>query len=151
MQAFRAASLGLILATSLCHVAQACRGPMFERSIFFEDVTGLDVPVIVRVEILTMLRREFPKPGVRVPDHEHAERFTLIGLARVDAVIKGELGAPMIKVAARPSSCGPYFDAGVSGIVAGTLTPDPQGVPVLQMISESPFARERRLKDAGRL
>lgn len=150
MQAFRAASLAIILAALLCGTAQACPGPMFGQSIFFEDVTGLDAPVIARVGILTMLRREFPVPGVRVPDHEYVERFTLVGLARVDAVIKGELDAKTIKVSALPSSCGPYFDAGVSGIVAGSLTRDAQGFPVLKLISETPVGSERRLKDSGR-
>jgi hypothetical protein len=146
-------SIGIaIFAACLTSVsAQACRGMTLERSILFDDVTGLDAPVIARVTVTAMLNQEQPKPGVRVPDDQYVQRFTLVGLARVEQVIKGELAGSLIKVAVLPTSCGPYFGAGVSGTVAGTIKHDTQGTQVLHLISESPSGRDRRLRNTGRL
>jgi hypothetical protein len=71
-------------------------------------------------------------------------------MARIERVIKGEIAPRVIKIVAEPSSCGPHFSAGVSGIMAGTIRYDVKNKPVLHLASESLYQRQQRLKDIGR-
>ena len=83
---------------------------------------------------------------VSVPPENYEDRYTLVGLALVQKVIKGDVWPVEIKVAVLPTSCGPYFDAGAAGIVAGTFKPGVKGEPILQL-AKRPFGDA--LRDDG--
>jgi hypothetical protein len=129
--------------------AQACRGFLWERSVFFENVHGLDLPFIAQVSVTKMISRPPPADPMTVPPENYEDRYTLVGLALVQKVIKGAVWPAEIKVAVLPTSCGPHFEAGATGIVAGTFKANAKGEPILQLASESLQDRQKRLNTAG--
>ncbi len=124
--------------------AQACRGPQFEFSIVLPDLNGIDAPVAMQVTITKMIREEFVKSGVHVPQEQYEQRYTLVGLARVEKVLRGEFSEPFVRIAVLPTSCGPIIRAGLSGIVAGRLERDAEGAIVLKPVYGSKYMRQNR-------
>ena len=141
----------LLLVNSIA-VTQACRGPQFEFSIVLDDLTGIDAPVVMQITITKMLKNERPQPDLRVPFDQYdqyVDRFTQLGFARVDRVIRGEWSDPSVVIAVLPTSCGPYIDAGLSGVVAGSIERNSHGGAVLVPVMESETTRANRLKKAS--
>jgi hypothetical protein len=133
----------------MCAPAQACRGPGLHQSVLFKDTTNLKAPIIVRLTVTDVDKGLAPRPAPHLTAEALRYRFFIIGTAHIEQVLKGELAAPSVRVAVAPDSCGPYLYTGMFGIMAGTLTRDTQGIPVLMLISESEYTRQDRLRAAG--
>ena len=149
MRLTRALAAGWIAVAIQVMPAQACRGPQFEHSIILTDLNGIDAPVAMQVTITKMIKEEFVKPGVHVPPEQYTQRYTLVGVARVEKMIRGEFNEPFVRIAVLPTSCGPIIRTGLSGIVAGRLEQDAEGAVVLRPVSESEYMRQNRLKARG--
>ncbi|MET0669955.1 MAG: hypothetical protein ABWY66_08150 [Xanthobacteraceae bacterium] len=149
MSLTRALAAGWIVFALQAMPAQACRGPQFEHSIVLPDLNGVDAPVAMQVTITKMIKEEFVKPGVHVPPEQYTQRYTLVGVARVEKMIRGEFNEPFVRIAVLPTSCGPVIRAGLSGIVAGRLERDAEGAVVLKPVWESEYMRQNRLKARG--
>jgi len=126
-----------VLATSLFgSEVQACRGPQFEESAFFDEVpSGIDAPAIVDVTITDVSTT--------------ANNNYLVGFARIRRVIKGSIQGEDLKVLVRLNSCTRGFGAGASGIVIGTLRKDARGALELIAIPDSLDRRQRRKSQGG--
>jgi hypothetical protein len=121
--------------------AIACRGPDFERTIFFDRVpTDLGTEIIVRVTITKLIGTAKGSVFTRSND----ERYSFIGLAHIDKIFRGVIVGDVIKVRAPNLSCDHPFSVGLKGIVAGRLSSDDTGAVELLAISESGIARRKR-------
>jgi hypothetical protein len=122
--------LGVAVGCCSCIQAHACPGPSFEQTIIFNHVpTDVDAPVIVEVTIIDMT------PDLR-------DRYTFTGSmavmnARVENVIKGQIGQGMLKIVTPLSDCSSGFGVGSHGFVAGELRSDANGNSELVAISEN--------------
>ena len=128
--------------------AHACRGQHWESSIVLGDLTGIDAPVAMHVTITQMLN-DLPQSGEQVPQDQYVKRHTQIGLARVEKVIRGDFRESFVQIAVLPTSCGPFIQVGLSGIVAGQIERGADGVAVLKPIAESDATRQTRLKKSS--
>lgn len=109
------ALLFLLLGYAGTSATLACQGRQFERPVLFEQrdiAAGIDAPFIVEVTI------ESITDG---PDN------SLLARARVHRWIKGVLEGDQILLAVIPWSCDRGLAVGARGIVAGAVTPTPQG------------------------
>jgi len=110
--------------------ALACPGPSLERTIIFNHVpTDVDAPVIAEVTIIDMT------PDLR-------DRWTFTGSmavmnARVENVIKGQIGEGALKIVTPLTDCSNGFGVGSHGFVAGELRSDANGNSELVAISEN--------------
>jgi hypothetical protein len=133
-----------LAAVALPRNAAACRGQTWHQSIFFEAVPSgelfnnalgpsvdLTTATILRV---TILSTTLEKP------------WLVLGQARVDEVIQGQVDSTTLTIRMMESSCGPWMGAGNQGIVIGTLTRTPTGEAELVPVSEAWGVREKRLK-----
>jgi hypothetical protein len=113
-----------------CSPALACPGPSFEQTIIFNHVpTDVDAPVIVEVTIIDM-----------TPDLRDLYTFTgsmAVMNARVENVIKGQIGKGTLKIVTPLTDCSNGFGVGSHGFVAGELRSDPKGSSELVAISEN--------------
>jgi hypothetical protein len=131
-----AAILSVHTATMACPLAAA-------HSTIFLDVD--DIPqedrasFVAQVKVIRLL--DSGKKFVRDRDKHRA---SYEGIARVDRIIKGSIDGPVIKLKIFASDCTFPFTVGASGIVAGNLIRDSQGIPELQAIYDSKGAKDRR-------
>ena len=122
--------LGIAAGCYSCSPALACPGQSLERTIIFNHVpTDVDAPVIVEVTIIDMT------PDLR-------DRYTFTGStavmnARVENVIKGQIGQGTLKIVTPLSDCSNGFGVGSHGFVAGELRSDLNGNSELVAISEN--------------
>lgn len=127
-------ALGLCFAAACATAtdASACRGPTWERSLFFDEVpASINAPAIADVIVVRV------RPG--------PEPYTQVAIASVSKVIKGELDPKLpLHIVFMPSSCGPYLQAGDRGIVIGEVRPGNDGTLELRPFSESYGERENR-------
>jgi hypothetical protein len=135
---------GLLVLLCFGAPAQACRGFASEQSLYVtEPLTGLDDDVIARVSIEKIV----PADSLMLPAGVDHKWYAVIQ-ARVDAVVKGEITKRLVKIAVRPSSCGPHINEsliGSRGLIAGRIAHDQDGITVLFARTESQSDRERRL------
>jgi hypothetical protein len=122
--------LGVAVGCCSCIQAHACPGPSFERTIIFNHVpTDVDAPVIVEVTIIDM-----------TPDlhdlYTFAGSMAVIN-ARVENVIKGQIGRGTLKIVTPLGDCSNGFGVGSHGFVAGELRSDANGNSELVAISEN--------------
>ncbi len=126
---------------SLFSGAQACRGPMW--SLFFSPpLSDTQADFVAKVTITQIVTSE----GLDVP--EGRKRFYKVALGSVGEVIKGNADTAIIKIAIMPTSCGPVLNAssiGRTGIVAGNLTKDRDGMWVLFVRGGSQAQRDKGL------
>ena len=126
----RVSSFCFVIGCLACTHALACPGPSFEQTIVFNHVpTDVDAPVIVEVTIIDMT------PDLR-------DRYTFTGSmavmnARVENVIKGQIGQGMLKIVTPLGDCSSGFGVGSHGFVAGELRSDVNGNSELVAISEN--------------
>ena len=126
----RAWGLHFAVGCFACTQALACPGPSFEQTIIFNHVpTAVDAPVIAEVTIIDMT------PDLRV-------RYTFTGSmavinARVENVIKGQIGEGRLKIVTPLTDCSNGFGVGSHGFVAGELRSDANGNFELVAISEN--------------
>ena len=114
--------------------ALACSGPGSHQTMFFDDFTGIDEPIIAQVTITRMV------------DNPSRPRIHSIGIARLDRVVKGSIDLKEIKIFSPLTSCSDPLKVGSSGMVAGTLRLDTQGAVELHLKSESFNERHKRLQ-----
>jgi len=125
-------ALGVCFAVNAlsCTGALACSGPSFERTIIFNHVpTNVDAPVIVEVTIVEM-----------TPDLRNPSGFTgdmAVMNARVENVIRGQVGPGMLKIVTPLSFCSNGFGVGSHGFVVGELRRGATGNSELVAISEN--------------
>ena len=122
-----------VLALAVCAAAtdaSACRGLFWERSIFFDEVpAGIEAPAIAKVFVVAV-----------VPNGSWQ-----VGIAYVQQAVKGSFDRWWpLRIALRPTSCGPYLRAGISGFVAGELRRGAYGMLELDPVAESYGEREVR-------
>ena len=126
----RVLGLSVVVGCCSCIQAHACPGQSFERTIIFNHVpTDIDAPVIVEVTIIDM-----------TPDLRDLYTFTgsmAVMNARVENVIKGQIGRGMLKIVTFLSDCSSGFGVGSHGFVAGELRSDANGNSELIAISEN--------------
>jgi hypothetical protein len=126
----RAFGVCFAIVSFACTHALACSGPSFERTIIFNHVpTDVDTTVIVEVTIIDMT------PDLR-------DRYTFTGSmavmnARVENVIKGQIGQGTLKIVTPLGDCSNGFGVGSHGFVAGELRSDANGNSELVAISEN--------------
>lgn len=121
----------LLVGLGCCSPVQAlaCLGPSQERTIIFNHVpTDVDAPVIAEVTIIDMT-----PPNLR--DLTSASEAVMN--ARVENVIKGQIGQRALRIVTPLSDCSNGFGAGVHGFVAGELRSDAQGRLELVAINEN--------------
>jgi hypothetical protein len=114
----------------VCTQALACPGPSFERTIIFNHVpTDVDATVIAEVTIID-----------KTPDlhdlYTFAGSMAVIN-ARVENVIKGQIGQGTLKIVTPLGDCSNGFGVGSHGFVAGELRSDANGNSELVAISEN--------------
>jgi|SRR6266446_4591527 len=126
----RVLGLGVAVACCSCIQAYACLGPSLERTIIFNHVpTDVDAPVIVEVTIIDM-----------TPDLRDLYTFTgsmAVINARVENVIKGQIGEGRLRIVTPLTDCSNGFAVGSHGFVAGELRSDAKGNSELVAISEN--------------
>ena len=99
-------------------------------SIFYDDVPGnVDASAIVEVTIIAFV--DTNRSGY------------LVGTAKVERVIKGDINSDTIRVLTGIGDCLPKFPVGTRGIVIGNIRRDEQGVIELMAIPE-PFYLKRQ-------
>ena len=120
--------------------AFACVAPGSRASVFFDEAPpGRPTQVVAQV---TVIQRLPPLRDRAVPSFE--------GLARVDKVISGSIERQVIKLVTDASDCTMAFDVGQSGIVAGRLVVDSQGMLELRAIPETMQAKWNRRMDKAK-
>jgi hypothetical protein len=120
----RAWGLGVVVGCCPCIQAIACTGPSYEQTIIFNHVpTDVDAQVIAEVTIVDIMPSNVP--GTTVLD------------ARVESVIKGQIGRGMLKIVAPLGDCSRGYSVGTHGFVAGELRSDAHGNSELAAISVS--------------
>jgi hypothetical protein len=123
-------ALGIAAGCCSCSPALACPGPSSERTIIFNHVpTDVDAPVIAEVTIIDMKPLDLQDPA------------NLSGMAvmnaRVENVIKGQIGKGTLQIVTPLGDCSNGFGVGSHGFVAGELRSDPNGNSELVAISEN--------------
>lgn len=109
--------------------AFACPAQSQERTIIFNHVPDdVDAAVIAEVTIIDMT-----PPDLR--DLTSASEAVMN--ARVENVIKGQIGQRALRIVTPLSDCSNGFGAGVHGFVAGEPRSDPQGRLELVAINEN--------------
>lgn len=102
----------------------ACPGPTYEQTIIFDYVpTDVDAPVIVEVTIINM-----------TPDLTGS---MAVMNARVENVIKGQIGEGMLRIVSPLGDCSKGSGVGSHGFVAGELRSDANGIFELAAVSVS--------------
>jgi hypothetical protein len=126
----RAWGLCFVVGCFACTQALACLGPSSERTIIFNHVPAdLDAPVIAEVTIIDM-----------TPDLRDLYTFTgsMAAInARVENVIRGQIGEGRLRIVTPLSDCSNGFGVGSHGFVAGELRSDANGNSELVAISEN--------------
>lgn len=131
---------GIIIFGACCSCVQtlACPGPSVERTIIFNHVpTDIDAPVIAEVTIIDMT------PDLR-------DRWTFTGTmavinARVENVIKGQIGQGPLRIVTPLGDCSNGFGVGSHGFVAGELRRDAMGTELVA-IAENVRKANARLR-----
>lgn len=120
--------------------AAGCPAFANNHTIFLDaDISEIKAPTIVR---LTIISPSVPSNSARsfVSGWRY---YSWEAFARVDRVIKGTIETPVIKISSQESSCHGPLTSG-SGLVAGVIRINAQGVKVLHAISESYGEKMRR-------
>ena len=101
----------------------ACR-PKDERVTFFVDVpVEISASTIARVTIVELIRDNIKRI---FDERDYVTSF--VGLARVDEVIKGQIGKnDIVKVISPNTSCYHEFSVGSTGVVVGELRRNADG------------------------
>jgi hypothetical protein len=122
--------LGVAVDSCSCIQALACPGPSYEQTIMFNHVpTDVDAQVVAEVTIVYIMPENLLDPS-NVPG-------TTVLDARVDNVIKGQIGRGMLKIVAPLGDCSRGYSVGTRGFVAGELRSDTNGNSELAAISVS--------------
>jgi hypothetical protein len=124
----------------------ACPLKAAERTIFFESVpTDIDAPVIAQVTVTSLLAGPADSSFTRLND----DRYSFIGMVRVDHIFKGSLDSKVIKLVGPFSSCDHPFSAGDTGIVAGSLQRDGETLEFLAVVETWEQRMRRRNSPAA--
>ena len=123
-------AVAAFLACLAAEPASACRGPMFEQSLFFDAVpAGIDAGAIANVFVMAV-----------VPDGHRQ-----VAVAYVRQTIRGSFDQWWpVYVVSVPTSCGPYVRAGDRGILAGELRRGAYGMLELIPVTETRGQRDAR-------
>jgi hypothetical protein len=113
-------SLLSFAAVMVCGDAFACRGVEFARTIFFDEIPqARTAQTIGRVAIIRLTGA--------IEYSWRSKSVSYSGIARVDKVLKGQVGSRLIAIVAPHTDCDVPFSVGSTGIVLGDLARDVDG------------------------